>query len=101
MKLVFAERAWEDYLYWQRCEPASAKDARERATRQQNDKKILKRINMLIKDIKRNPFEGIGDPEPLKYNWSGFWSRRITKEHRLVYAVENDSILIAQCRFHY
>jgi toxin YoeB len=84
MKLIFADRAWEDYLYWQ-----------------QNDKKILKRINTLIKDIKRNPFEGIGDREPLKYNWSGFWLRRITKEHRLVYAVEKDSILIAQCRFHY
>ena len=84
MKLVFAERAWEDYLYWQ-----------------QKDQKILKRINTLIKDIQRSPFEGIGDPEPLKYNWSGFWSRRITKEHRLVYAVEKESILIAQCRFHY
>ena len=84
MKLVFAERAWEDYLYWQ-----------------QKDRKILKRINTLIKDIQRSPFEGIGDPEPLKYNWSGFWSRRITKEHRLVYAVEKESILIAQCRFHY
>ena len=83
MKLIFAERAWEDYLYWQKA-----------------DKKILKRINTLIKDIQRNPFEGIGDPEPLKYNWSGFWSRRITKEHRLVYAVEN-AILVAQCRFHY
>lgn len=84
MKLTFAEKAWEDYLYWQ-----------------QNDKKILRRINTLIKDIKRNPLQGIGDPEPLKYNWSGFWSRRITKEHRLVYAVEKDSIPIAQCRFHY
>ncbi len=85
MKLVFAEQAWEDYLYWQR-----------------TDKKILKqRINTLIKDIKRDPFEGIGAPEPLKYNWTGFWSRRITKEHRLVYAVEQESILIAQCRFHY
>ncbi|MGL5876121.1 MAG: Txe/YoeB family addiction module toxin [Xenococcaceae cyanobacterium] len=101
MKLIFAERVWEDYLYWQRCDPASAKDARERATRQDTDKKTLRRINTLIKDIQRNPFEGIGDPEPLKYNWSGFWSRRITKEHRLVYAVEKDSILIAQCRFHY
>ena len=60
-----------------------------------------KRVNSLIKDIQRNPFTGIGDPEPLKYNWSGFWSRRITKEHRLVYAVEKESILIAQCRFHY
>ncbi len=71
MKLTFAEKAWEDYLYWQ-----------------QTDKKILKRINTLIKDIKRNSYSGIGDPEPLKYNWSGFWSRRITKEHRLAYAVE-------------
>lgn len=84
MKLTFAEQAWEDYLYWQSI-----------------DKKVLKRINTLIKDIKRNPFEGIGDPEPLKYHWSGFWSRRITKEHRLVYAVEQNAILIAQCRFHY
>ena len=84
MKLTFAKKAWEDYLYWQR-----------------TDKKTLKRINTLIKDIKRNPYSGIGDPEPLKYNWSGFWSRRITKEHRLVYAVEKDAISIAQCRFHY
>lgn len=84
MKLVFAEKAWEDYLYWQKM-----------------DKKILKRINALIKDIQRSPFDGIGDPEPLKYNWAGFWSRRITKEHRIIYAVESDSILIAQCRFHY
>jgi len=84
MKLIFSERAWEDYLYWQR-----------------TDNKTLRRINTLIKDIKRNPYSGIGDPEPLKYNWSGFWSRRITKEHRLVYVVEKDAILIAQCRFHY
>jgi len=84
VKIIFAETAWEDYLHWQ-----------------QTDKKILKRINHLIKDISRSPFDGIGDPEPLKHNWSGFWSRRITKEHRLVYAVENNSILIAQCRFHY
>jgi len=84
MKLTFAEKGWDDYLYWQR-----------------TDKKTLKRINALIKDIKRNPFAGIGDPEPLKYNWSGFWSRRITKEHRIIYAVEKGSILIAQCRFHY
>lgn len=84
MKLVFAEEAWNDYLYWQ-----------------ENDKKTLKRINELIKVIKREPFGGIGDPEPLKFNWSGFWSRRISREHRIVYAVENDSILIAQCRYHY
>jgi len=73
-----------DYLYWQ-----------------ENDKKTLKRINELIKAIKREPFGGIGDPEPLKFNWSGFWSRRITREHRIIYAVEDDSILIAQCRYHY
>ena len=84
MKLVFADEAWEDYLYWQ-----------------ESDKKILKRINELLKAIKREPFSGIGDPEPLKFNWSGFWSRRINREHRLVYTVENNSILIAQCRYHY
>jgi toxin YoeB len=84
MKLIFDEQAWEDYQYWI-------------AT----DKKILKRINKLIKDIQRTSYDGIGDPEPLKYDWSGFWSRRITKEHRLVYTVESNSILIPQCRFHY
>lgn len=84
MKLVFAEEAWADYLYWQ-----------------ENDKKTLKRINELIKAIKREPFGGIGDPEPLKFNWSGFWSRRITREHRIIYAVEDDTVLIAQCRYHY
>lgn len=84
MKIVFADRAWEDYLFWQ-----------------QNNPKTLKRINELIKAIKRDPFKGIGDPEPLRFNWSGFWSRRIDREHRLVYAVEADAILIAQCRYHY
>ncbi|MEM9120612.1 MAG: Txe/YoeB family addiction module toxin [Cyanobacteria bacterium P01_F01_bin.56] len=84
MKIIFAETAWEDYLYWQ-----------------QTDKKIRKRINTLIKAIVRTPYEGIGDPEPLKFNWSGFWSRRINKKHRIVYAVEADAILIAQCRYHY
>jgi len=84
MKLIFADEAWEDYLYWQ-----------------ESDKKVLKRINELIKAIRQEPFKGIGDPEPLKFNWSGFWSRRINREHRLVYMVENDSILIAQCRYHY
>ena len=92
MKLIFAEKGWEDYLYWRREASALV---------QRTDKKTLKRINALIKDIKRDPFKGIGDPEPLKYNWSGFWSRRITKEHRLIYAVEKNAILIAQCRFHY
>jgi toxin YoeB len=81
---LFADEAWEDYLYWQ-----------------ENDKKTLKRLNELIKAIKREPFVGIGDPEPLRFGWSGFWSRRIDREHRLVYTVENNSILIAQCRYHY
>ena len=84
MKILFAENAWEDYLYWH-----------------QNDKKILKRINLLIGDIQRAPFKGIGKPEPLKFNWSGYWSRRINKEHRLVYKVQDDTISIAQCRYHY
>jgi len=80
----FADDAWEDYLYWQT-----------------HDKKILRRINRLIKEIERNPFGGIGDPEPLKHNWSGYWSRRITLEHRLIYRVRDETILIAQCRYHY
>ena len=84
MILSFADDAWDDYLYWQ-----------------QLDKKILKKINRLIKEIQREPFEGIGEPEPLKYNWSGYWSRRITIEHRLVYKVTDDALLIAQCRYHY
>lgn len=84
MILSFSDDAWEDYLYWQ-----------------QNDKKILKKINQLIKEIQREPFTGIGEPEPLKYNWSGYWSRRITIEHRLVYKVKDDLLLIAQCRYHY
>jgi toxin YoeB len=84
MKVLFAENAWEDYLYWQ-----------------QNDKKILKRINLLIGDIQREPFKGIGKPEPLKFNWPGYWSRRINKEHRLVYKIQDDTISIAQCRYHY
>ena len=84
MKLIFAENAWEDYLYWQK-----------------TDKKILKRINTLIKDITREPFEGIGKPEPLKHALSGYWSRRINDEHRIVYKILGDSLLIAQLRFHY
>ena len=84
MKLVFAGNAWEDYLYWQK-----------------TDKKILKRINLLIKDITREPFEGIGKPEPLKHALSGYWSRRINDEHRIVYKVQGDSLLIAQLRYHY
>ena len=84
MKLLFAPEAWEDYLYWQ-----------------EYDKKTLKRLNELIKAIRREPFNGIGDPEPLKFNWSGFWSRRINREHRLVYAIQEDTLMIAQCRYHY
>jgi toxin YoeB len=84
VKLVFAEKAWEDYLYWQK-----------------TDKKILKRINTLIKDITREPFEGIGKPEPLKHALSGYWSRRINDEHRIVYKVQDDALLIAQLRYHY
>ncbi|GBO53460.1 YoeB toxin protein [Pseudanabaena sp. lw0831] len=84
MKLTFTEAAWDDYLWFQ-----------------DTDKKILKRINILIKDIQRNPFDGIGKPEPLKANLSGYWSRRITTEHRIVYEVLEESILIVACRFHY
>ena len=84
MILSWAENAWNDYLYWQ-----------------QTDKKIVKRINALIKDTKRHPFDGIGDPEPLKYNWAGYWSRRINREHRLVYKVTDKAMIIAQCRYHY
>lgn len=84
MKLVFAEKAWENYLYWQK-----------------TDKKLLKRINTLIKNITREPFEGIGKPEPLKHALSGYWSRRINDEHRIVYKAQDDSLLIAQLRFHY
>ena len=78
MKLIFSERAWEDYLFWQR-----------------TDRKTLQRINTLIKEIQRTPFEGIGKPEPLKHSLSGYWSRRITDEHRMVYKVEADALFIA------
>ena len=84
MELVWQTNAWEDYLYWQ-----------------EQDKKILQRINELIKDTLRLPFKGIGKPEPLKGDLSGFWSRRITDEHRLVYAVKDKRLHIIQCRFHY
>jgi toxin YoeB len=84
MKLIFSEQAWEDYLYWQK-----------------TDKKLLERINTLIKDTSRSPFEGIGKPEPLKNALSGYWSRRINDEHRFVYKISDGSMLIAQLRFHY
>ncbi|BDQ12352.1 Txe/YoeB family addiction module toxin [Sediminibacterium sp. TEGAF015] len=83
-QLLWDQSGWEDYLYWQ-----------------VNEKKILFRINDLIKDAQRNPFTGLGKPEPLKGNLSGCWSRRINEEHRLVYMVKEDCIYILQCRFHY
>jgi toxin YoeB len=84
VRLIFAANAWEDYLYGQK-----------------SDRKVLNRINALIQAIQRQPFEGIGKPEPLKHGLSGYWSRRITDEHRMVYKVEGDAILIAQLRYHY
>jgi len=83
-KIIFSEVSWNDYLHWQ-------------AT----DKQILKRINLLIKDIKKNPFDGIGKPEPLKHQLQGCWSRRIDAEHRLVYEITDDALKIVSCRFHY
>lgn len=84
MKLLWHESAWEDYLFWQK-----------------NDKKILKRINALIKSCERTPFSGIGKPEPLKNELSGYWSRRIDSTHRLIYKVNEGTLIIIQCRFHY
>ncbi|MEF9993663.1 MAG: Txe/YoeB family addiction module toxin [Acinetobacter sp.] len=84
MNIAFTKNAWADYLYWQG-----------------QDKKILKRINQLIQATTRTPLEGIGKPEPLKENLTGYWSRRITDEHRLVYAVEESEIIIIACRYHY
>ena len=84
MRVVFSEHAWEEYLSWQ-----------------ETDRKVVLRINALIRDIQRTPFEGIGKPEPLKHALSGYWSRRITDEHRIVYKVEGDAILVAQLRYHY
>lgn len=84
MILSWASQAWDDYLYWQT-----------------NDKRTLKRINTLIKAIERQPFAGPGKPEPLKHQWTGYWSRRIDRTHRLVYKVTDDAIIIVQCRYHY
>ena len=84
MKLIFDDHAWEDYVYWQK-----------------TDKKMVKRINSLIKDIQRSPFEGIGKQEPLKHALSSYWSRRINDEHRIVYKVDSEPIYIAQLRYHY
>ena len=84
MKLVFADEAWDDYLYWQK-----------------QDKRMVERINKLISYVMREPFSGIGKPEPLKHALSGFWSRRITDEHRMVYQIEGGALLIAQLSYHY
>ena len=84
MKLIFADEAWEDYLFWQK-----------------QDKAVVKRINELIAACKRDSFVGIGKPEPLKYTLAGFWSRRITEVHRMVYKAEKETLLIAQLRYHY
>ncbi|WP_019505283.1 Txe/YoeB family addiction module toxin [Pleurocapsa sp. PCC 7319] len=84
MDITFLDDAWQDYLYWLK-----------------TDKKILKRINQLIKDTQRTPFEGIGKPEPLKFDMSGLWSRRINQELRLIYQVQDECIIIVQCRYHY
>lgn len=84
MSVAFVSQGWQDYLYWQA-----------------NDRQILKKLNALIKDCQRSPYEGIGSPEPLKHEFSGWWSRRIDKEHRLIYRPTEDGIEIAQCRFHY
>ena len=84
MRTLWEDRAWDDYIYWQT-----------------QDKKTLKRINTLVKDIKRSPFDGIGKPEPLKGNLSGWWSRRIDEVNRIVYCINNDILYIISCRGHY
>ena len=84
MRLIFADEAWEDHLFWQK-----------------QDRRIVERINKLIREIQRDPFAGVGKPEALKHALSGFWSRRITDEHRIVYRAEGDDVLIAQLRFHH
>jgi len=84
VRLIFSGHAWEDYLYWQ-----------------QSDRKMLVRINSLIKEIQRQPFQGIGKPEPLRHGLAGYWSRRINDEHRIVYKVTEDAVFIAQLRYHY
>ncbi|PKG44205.1 Txe/YoeB family addiction module toxin [Psychroflexus sp. MES1-P1E] len=84
MNIIWSAKSWDDYLYWQKV-----------------DKKLLKRVNVLIKSCRRTPFEGIGKPEALKGDLQGYWSRRITTEHRLVYKYENDQLWIAACRYRY
>ena len=84
MKLIFADEAWEDHLYWHK-----------------QDRRMVERINKLINEVKREPFAGVGKPEPLKHALSGFWSRRINDEHRMVYKIEGGALLLAQLRYHY
>ncbi len=84
MKVIFHPNGWDDYLYWQR-----------------SNKKMLKKINSLIKEILRTPYEGTGKPEPLKFDLTGFWSRKIDQEHRIVYGVDNYELHILACRYHY
>jgi toxin YoeB len=84
MKLCFVDESWEDYLYWQK-----------------TNKKIVLKINKLIKDIQRSPYNGLGKPEALKHKYSGYWSRRIDNEHRLIYRINNEELWIVKCRFHY
>ena len=84
MKLIFADAAWEDYLYWQK-----------------QDRRMVERIDKLIRETQREPFAGVGKPEPLKHALAGYWSRRINEEHRMVYKIEGDSLLLAQLRYHY
>jgi toxin YoeB len=84
MTIVFSKNSWEDYTSWQT-----------------EDKNMLRKINELIKDIQRTPFEGKGKPEPLKYDLSGYWSRRIDREHRLVYQIQDEKIIVYSCRYHY
>ena len=84
MRLIFADEAWADYLYWQK-----------------QDRKMVERVNKLIGEVMRSPFSGVGKPEPLKHALSGYWSRRINEEHRMVYKIENGALLIAQLRYHY
>jgi toxin YoeB len=84
VKLIFSEHSWEEYLYWQAI-----------------DRKVLARINTLIRDIQREPFSGLGKPEPLKHAFAAYWSRRINDEHRLIYRIQDNAILVAQLRYHY
>jgi len=84
MNIRFSEQAWDEYLYWQ-----------------QNDRAMIRRVNQLIREIRREPFSGVGQPEALRFQWSGYWSRRLDQEHRLVYRIVEGELEIAQCRYHY